>query len=146
MVLAALNWILGLFAVAVALAFGGKIERAGAVVLIVMIVVALVGRIAFQRVFTSVDAVSTLQDLLGFVGFAVLGITSKRVWPLWAAALQLLSVGAHLIRAFELAVRPIVYAWMKSGPTWGVFLLLLIGTAGHLSRTRRDASRTSWPG
>lgn len=146
MLLFVLIWLLALFAIVAAWVLGGTIERRGAQIMVAMAAVGFGGRLMSGSVFNAIDLVATAQDLLAFLGFSVLGIYSKRVWPLWAAAFQLLSVGAHLVRALELEVRPIVYAWMKSGPTWAVLLLLIIGTAGHQWRMRRDASNRYSPG
>ena len=49
------------------------------------------------------------------------------------------------IRALEIAVRPVVYAWMKSGPTWAVLLLLILGTLGHHRRMSSSGNARSWP-
>ena len=128
-----------------ALRFGDRVEQLGAKVIAAMYAVGLLGRMQQVSVFHELDPVAFTEDLIGFAGFALLGIYSKRVWPLWAAAFQLLSVGAHFVRMLDLDVRPIVYAWMKSGPTWAVVLLLLVGTLGHRRRMSLLANGPSLP-
>lgn len=145
MILVMLNTSLVIAAFVLALRFGGRVERYGAAIVAMMFVLGRVGTALLDRQFLTVDMVSTAQDVLALAGFAYLGIYTKKVWPLWAAAFQLLSVGAHFIRALEIAVRPVVYAWMKSGPTWAVLLLLIIGTLGHHRRMSSSGNARSWP-
>ncbi len=128
MTLVMLNLLLALSAVVIAYRFGGPPEQQGAKLISTMLVINYLGMLVFTKRFETVDPVASLVDTLGFLGFAFIGIYSKRVWPLWASSFQLLSVGAHFVRALELPVRPIVYAWMKSAPTWAVLLLLIGGT------------------
>jgi hypothetical protein len=134
MTLAILNYLLALAAIGLALKFGGKSERCGALIVVLMVLITLLGQYLRQREFESVDIFSLTQDAVAFILFSFIGINSRRIWPLWAAAFQLLSVGAHFVRVMEMPVRPIVYAWMKSGPTWAVLVLLLLATFAHRRR------------
>ena len=144
MALVMLNLLLALSAVIIADRFGGPAEQHGAKIIIAMIVVSYLGMLVFPKRYGTVDPVALLVDTTSFLGFAIIGIYSTRVWPLWASSFQLLSVGAHFIRALELPVRPIVYAWMKSAPTWAV-LLLLIGVTLANRRRRLSPDSASWP-
>lgn len=134
MTLVLLNLLLALSAIATAGILGEKPERRGALIIIVMAVIGLLGQSFLPPRYGSVDPPRLMQDVIAFAGFSYIGINSKRVWPLWAAALQLLSVGAHFVRALEIPVRPIVYAWMKTGPTWAVLVLLIVGTIANRRR------------
>lgn len=136
MALAILNYLLALTAIAFSLSLGGRPERQGGLIIAIMLLLTIIGQGLFAKHFHTVDPVSLAQDLFAFISFSLIGIYSKRIWPLWAAAFQLLSVGAHFVRALEIPVRPIVYAWMKSGPTWAVLVLLIGGTI--ISRRRRS--------
>lgn len=128
MVLVLLNLLLAVSAIVTAGILGEKPERHGAFIIIVMALIGLFGQSIMPPRYGTVDPARLMQDLVAFVSFSYIGINSKRVWPLWAAAFQLLSVGAHFVRALEVPVRPIVYAWMKTGPTWAVLILLIVGT------------------
>jgi hypothetical protein len=146
MAVVVLNLSLAVFAVLAALRFGSIPEKRASVIIIIMLMMDFVGHYIYQGRYFSVDPLSFIVDMIGLVGFGWIGINSKRIWPLWAASLQLLSVGAHFVRALELPVRPIVYAWMKSGPTWGVILLLIVATVTHCWRKPPSVSEPSWPG
>jgi hypothetical protein len=140
MALVILNLLLALSAVTIAYRFGDRPEQQGAAIIIAMLAINYLGMLVFIKRYATVDPVACLVDGLGFLGFAFIGIYSKRIWPLWASSFQLLSVGAHFIRALELPIRPIVYAWMKSAPTWAVLLLLIGGTLANRQRARQSGS------
>ena len=136
MALVMLNLLLALSAIAIAYRFGELPERQGANIIIGMVVLSYLSMLIFAKRYGTVDPVAFLVDCLSFLGFATIGINSKRVWPLWASSFQLLSIGAHFVRAVEIPVRPIVYAWMKSAPTWAVLILLIGGTMANRPRRR----------
>lgn len=139
-----LSHLLAILSIIIAFAFGGKAERYGGIVIIAMILVTDCGLIFANKQFKSVDVVELIDDLIGFGGFAIIGIYGARIWPLWAASLQLISVGAHFVRALEIPVRPIVYAWMKGGPTWAVLVLLIVGSLiNRRQRFDRESVRFS---
>jgi hypothetical protein len=123
--------------------FGGPAERAGAGILLAMVMVTYGGYGFLSPMFQNVDPVGLAVDLIGLAGFSWLGITSRKLWPLWAASLQLLSTGAHFIRALEIPVRAPVYYWMKGIPTLGVILLLIVATWLHCRRQSRRTSHCS---
>jgi hypothetical protein len=141
MALVMLNLLLALSAAVFAYRFGGEPEQQGAKIVVAMLAINYLGMLGFSKRYATVDPISLMVDILGFLGFAAIGINSKRVWPLWASSFQLLSVGAHFIRAVELPIRPIVYAWMKSAPTWAVLLLLIGGTLINRPRASRRAPK-----
>lgn len=146
MTVVVLNLSLAILAIAAALFLGGVPERQGAFTIIVMFFIGLFGIHFSGQHFHSVNIPAFLADFSALIGFGLIGVYSKRIWPLWAASLQLLSVGAHFVRALEMPVRPIVYAWMKSGPTWGVILLLIAGTIASYLRRRSRINERSSPG
>lgn len=126
---------------------GGAPERAGVALLLGMLALNLIGRLFGPPVYASVDLLALADDFAGFVGFAWLAYHARRFWPIWAAALQLLSLAGHFARAFEQKTGSLVYALMKSGPTYLLFLILLAGTLLHWRRVVRrrqaNSSRTS---
>lgn len=123
---------------------GGAPERYGALVIIAM---AVVQRAAIQFVpsqFVDVDPASLVSDAIGTIGFGVLAVQARRVWPIWAASLQLLSLSAHFARWADIGVPPFVYALMRGAPTFLVLMALLLGTVLHMIRLRRRGADRSW--
>lgn len=130
--------------VVLALWKGGAPERMGALVIIAMAVVQAIVRYFSPSAFVRVDTNALISDFVGFVGFGYLAIEARRIWPLWAGALQLLSLSAHFARWADIGIPPLVYAVMRSGPTFGAAIVILIGTVLHLLRLRRLGSDPSW--
>lgn len=135
-----------LLALTLGIAFwrGGGPERYGAAVLAAMFVVQ---GTMFQIVpsgFYSVDPVPLVTDIIGFAGFGAIAMNARRIWPLWAAALQLLAVSAHFARWADLAIHAQVYAFMRSGPTFLALIALFAGTVLHRVRQRRWGFDPAW--
>jgi hypothetical protein len=123
---------------------GGPPERLGAAVLIAMAVVQIAAHQLIPGRFDNVDPAGFTVDLMGFVGMTVIALYADRIWPLWTAALQLLACAAHVVRLLSIEVEPLVYGTMKSGATFVVLFLLMIGTAMHQYRVRRHGADPSW--
>ncbi len=144
MAIAIASLVITLAAIAFAWRCGGRPERQGAVILGVMFAISALGHAFAPLIYKSVDPIGVVVDLIGLVGFGWLGFVSRRLWPLWAGSLQLLSTGAHFVRALHIPVRAPVYYWMKSVPTIAVVLLLIFGTWAHVRRERKSKQHSSW--
>lgn len=123
---------------------GGEPERWGGLIILGMWAVQSVGAFMLPSRYTVVDPVAFLCDLVGTIGFGIIAVNARRVWPLWAAALQLLSLSAHFARWADLAIPSIVYALMRDGPTFFAMVALLAGTVGHIVRMRRKGEDSAW--
>lgn len=71
--------------------------------------------------------------------FAV-ALRFDRWWVLWVGSVQLLPVMAHLIRAADLPLEPLVYAIMERWPGWIAILLTGFGTWQAARRRKMPAS------
>lgn len=130
--------------IALALWKGGAPERIGAVVFILMAIVQAVVMQVLPSRFDRVDPDSLVTDLIGFFGFGYLAIEARRIWPIWATSLQVLSLSAHFARWADVAIPPLVYAIMRGAPTFGAAIAILLGTILHLRRLGRHGSDPSW--
>lgn len=124
---------------------GGDAERTGVLLLIGFLLFRLIFRPLIPAQFGSLDPLAFTQDLIGFAGFVWIGLRARRYWPLIAAALQLLSVCAHVARAMSMPIDPWAYALTKSVPTLLVYVVLAIGTASYRHRVRRWTRSVSSP-
>ncbi|NIJ08040.1 hypothetical protein FHS31_001650 [Sphingomonas vulcanisoli] len=79
--------------------------------------------------------------LLMLLGVA---LTSARFWPIIMAALQGLSVMAHLAKILDQAILPYVYFGLASLLSWPIVILLITATARHRLRLRRFGVDFSW--
>lgn len=114
--------------IVVALRRGGPPEKWGAMTLALMAALQIVGIGALGSRFGRIDWVAFVVDLLGFCSFTAIALFARRIWPLWASALQLFSLTTHFIRLVDMHIHPAVYWLMKSAPTFGVCLLLIGAT------------------
>ena len=130
--------------ISLALWKGGKPERAGALVIVVMTALQFAWRVFSPRHFNTVDLSSVVVDATGVIGFGLLAVYAHRFWPIWAASLQVLSLSSHFARGVELSVKPLVYALMKSMPTFLVLFVLMLGTLFHQLRLRKQGFDRSW--
>jgi hypothetical protein len=123
---------------------GGAPERYGALVIIVMAVVQRIAIAFIPSHFVAVDPASVITDGVGIVGFGVLAVQARRIWPIWAASFQLLSLSAHFARWADIHVPPFVYALMRGAPTFLALTALLLGTMLHMHRLRRRGDDPAW--
>ncbi|MBO0749447.1 MAG: hypothetical protein J2O44_03315 [Porphyrobacter sp.] len=123
---------------------GGKPERIGALIILAMAVLQFGFLAVVPRYYRTVDLVSVLVDTVGLVGFGALAVYAQRVWPIWAASLQLLSLTSHFSRGVDANVKPLAYVFMKSGPTFLVVIALLLGTIFHRRRLRAHGADRAW--
>ncbi|WP_156135421.1 hypothetical protein [Novosphingobium malaysiense] len=131
-------------AVPVAVWKGGTPERFGAAAILFMWGLQSVGDRILPSGWTSVDTFSFLSDVTGFLAFGYLALEARRIWPLWATSLQILSLSAHFARWADITIHPMVYAVMRGAPTFGALIAILLGVLFHLRRLRRDGSDPAW--
>ena len=132
-------------AVTFALWKGGWEERLGACVVVAMIAMKLLFTVFVPPSLHSVDIVGLIPDIVGFLAFVSISLHCKGLWPLWASSLQLLSLGAHLIRALEVAIGQQAYYLLKSVPTDLILVVLVIGTIQYQRRQHGSGNASSSP-
>ncbi len=92
----------------------------------------------------TVDLLILSADLFALAGFTLLALWANRIWPLFIAALQLLSCASHFGREISSKVEPRVYAVLMLGPTVAALVVLLIGTLAQRVRIKRGVHLPSW--
>jgi len=133
-----------LLSTSVAFVRGGGPERWGALVIVTMMAIQYGSLVVEPQRFHSVDLVSVVVDTYGVIGFGTIALYARRVWPLWATSLQILSLSSHFARQVDAGVSPMVYGLMKSSPTFFVLVALLVGTAAHRRRLRLQGRDPGW--
>ena len=136
----------GVLALVIILAFmrGGRPEKWGVAVILAM------GAWQFSAYglsppkFERVDLISVISDAIGFVGFGLIALNAKRLWPIWASSLQLMSLAAHFARLANLDVEPLVYSLLKSTPTGIAIIAIAFGTILHQRRKARSGFDPCW--
>ena len=123
---------------------GAAPERRGAAILLIVLLLSLVRTRLVGFDISSLDWTGLAIDLVAFLLFGRVALHAWRVWPIWAASLQLLAVFSHVVRVLEIDMDPLAYGIMRSGPTYFVAIALLIGTMSHRRLMRAGANRPCW--
>ncbi len=117
---------------------GGRPERHVAFILLGLFLAniayaALIGR---WTVYEGIPWFRVILDLTGFALILAVALRADRWWPLWVSGVQLLAVLAHLLRAVDASVPPLVYAVMERWPFWIAIVMTGMGTLSYHRRER----------
>ncbi|WP_174280155.1 hypothetical protein [Sphingomonas bacterium] len=81
-----------------------------------------------------------VADGVMLIGLVLVAAWADRFWPLYVAAVQLLAVTLHGVRAYDPTILPDVYARLGGLLAYPVLVILAIGTWRH----RRRAPGFDW--
>jgi hypothetical protein len=134
------------FALSIAISWrlGGDPERRGAQVVLMLLILGLLRTIILGTKLSELDVAGLVLDTCAMAAFVWIALFAWRFWPLWASALQLLAVMAHVTRAFDIPIHPIVYAILRTVPTYMLPLILLIATIRYRQVMRKNGKSLSW--
>lgn len=120
---------------------GAKPERTAAAILIgIQVIDRIYHTISGEPgIYHNVDVVHAAIDIVALAATFWLALIADRFWTLWLGALQLIAILAHLIRALEVEMYPIVYATIIQGPFWGQMVVVALGTWLYARRQHRGA-------
>ena len=94
--------------------------------------------------FRSVDEPQLLVDVALMIGLTSLAVRADRYWPLWVAALQVIAIAAHLVRAMDATIVPAVYNQAIGKLAYPMILLLIAGTWRHRRRGLAGTRDADW--
>jgi hypothetical protein len=94
--------------------------------------------------FRAISGLYLLVDLALFVAIALLSLWADRFWPLWVAALQLMVLAAHGVRATHPELLPFIYYVATAKLAYPMIMMLAIGTVRHRERLARWGSDLDW--
>ena len=94
--------------------------------------------------FVVLDRSQLLIDLALLIGLTVLACRADRYWPLWIAALQTIAIGAHLVRAVDPTILPIIYNRSIGKLAYPMIALLVVGTYRYQRRKLGGEPQTDW--
>jgi len=139
--------IVGLVVVAGSLAFqqGGPPEKLAAAIIVGWILVDALYHVLFgPSGFDTVDPVHLVLDGGELAAIVWLSLRANRMWPLWAAAAQLICVSGHLAVMVEPGGVRRAYWAMTQLPQYIQLTALLLGATAHARRERRVGRYRSW--
>ena len=93
--------------------------------------------------FDRVDPVHLVLDGAELIAIMWLALTANRMWPLWAAAAQLICVSGHLALFVEPGMRRAYWA-MTQLPQYIQLTALVLGAVAHARRYERIGPYRSW--
>lgn len=96
--------------------------------------------------FRAISGLYLLVDLALFVAIAALSLWADRFWPMWVAALQLIVLAAHGVRATNPELLPFIYYVATAKLAYPMILMLAVGTVRHRERLARWGSDLDWSG
>jgi uncharacterized membrane protein len=134
-----LFWIFLILVCGAAAVWGGKSERAAAVLYAGAAVLTLLVRPALQHRYEHVEIAVLTIDVGLLIGLSVVTVRSRKWWPTCATALQALTVLAHVGKLLNPLLWRYGYQLMA---VWSAVPSLLPLAFGIIS-TIRDRSRTS---
>lgn len=129
---------------AYAIRCGGAPERIVGIVILASVVADPLLHLVLEPRFHAVDPTHLIIDLVRFAAFVAVALRACRYWPIWLASFQTLALGAHAMRAMEVAIHPVAYGAMSAMWSYGMLALLLFATRFHRSLIGQGVNRKSW--
>ena len=128
-----------------AVARGGPPERLAAVIIICWIIADVSYHLVFgPSGFARVDPVHLVLDGGELIAIVWLALRANRMWPLWAAAAQLICVSGHLAVTVEPDGVRRAYWAMTQLPPFIQLIALVLGAVAHARRFERIGPYRSW--
>ncbi|MEZ0244680.1 MAG: hypothetical protein ACAH11_14995 [Sphingomonas sp.] len=113
---------------------GGRTERVAVGIIVAAALLSQVASLMGNR-WRGFEAYVMAVDAVAFIAFVILAKNSRKFWPIWAAAAQLIGTLTHLVVLFEPSVVLEVYA--STQPFWAlpVIVAMAVGTRGEMRRS-----------
>lgn len=123
---------------------GGAPERWAAALMIAAAVATALLPFHPGRSFHGVEWGELAVDVAMLVGMTALAARADRFWPLWIAALQVIAIAIHGVRAYDATILPMVYNRAGSRIAYLMLALLAIGTWRHWRRRQSGRPERDW--
>jgi len=129
----------------VAVARGGPPERLAAAIIVCWIIADVSYHLVFgPSGFDEVDPVHLVLDGGELIAIVWLALRANRMWPLWAAAAQLICVSGHIAVFVSPEGMRRAYWAMTQLPPYIQLTALLLGAVAHARRFDRIGPYRSW--
>ncbi len=128
-----------------AIARGGPPERLAAVIIVCWVITDVSYHLVFgPSGFERVDPVHLVLDGAELIAIVWLALRANRMWPLWAAAAQLICVSGHVAVLISPEGMRRAYWAMTQMPPYIQLFALLLGALAHARRFQRIGPYRSW--
>lgn len=141
-----IQWLLLLVFVLLALWQGAKPERHFALVFIGMFSLDRLYHLIFGRgqFFLNADLGHLLIDTIALAAFVVIALRANRVYPIWLASFQLMTIVSHIVRAASPAIEHGAYAILVFAPSYLEVLVFGLGITAHIRRQAKRGPHRPW--
>lgn len=127
-----------------ALLRGGAPERIVGGLLLAAYAATLLSYSALATRFDHVEMAVLAVDAILLCALVTVALRADRLWPLFVAGLHIATVGAHLIKFFDLNMIRVTYAVMIAAWSYPMLALLAIGTWRHRRRLKIHGHDHPW--
>jgi hypothetical protein len=131
---------------AAAFVWGAGPERASASAFAYMLLVYIPLHyiLGLVRHYSTIDIGALFIDITTAALFVAIALRANRMYPLWLAALQLISLASHLIRGIDRLMLPLAYSVMNIAPSYLELIIIAGGIVCHARREKRYGPYRSW--
>ncbi len=123
---------------------GGAPERVAGLALLAAAAMTLVLPLVIGVDFDHVAWALFMVDGPLLIMLMVLAALADRFWPMWLAALQVVAIGNHGVRAYDPAVLDYAYWFMAGKISYPMLLIVAIGTMRHHRRILAGLPDCAW--
>ena len=136
----------GLAVLAASFVWGAGPERASAGAFAYMLLINFPVHWIFGpgRHYSTIDLGVLFIDATAAAMFIAIALRANRMYPLWLAALQLISLASNLVRGISPQVLPLAYSVMNIAPSYLELMVITGGLVCHARRVRRYGPYRSW--
>ncbi len=123
---------------------GGTPERLAGVTLLAAAGMTLIAPLIIGVDFGHVAWALFMVDGPLLIMLLVLAAFADRFWPMWLAALQVVAIGNHGVRAYDPAILNYAYWFMAGKISYPMLFVVAIGTLRHHRRLSAGAPEHAW--
>ena len=124
---------------------GGPPERMAAAIIVTWVVSDVTYSVIFgPSSFVRVDPARVVLDAGELAAITWLALRANRMWPLWAAAAQLICVSGHVAAFVEPGGMRRAYWALTQLPAYIQLIALVCGAVAHARRFERIGPYRSW--
>jgi hypothetical protein len=128
----------------VAIKRGGLPERLVAMTFLILIVTDAITHIFIKNGTLTITAAHFLMEIATWVFLVGIALRAHRIWTLFVASLQTLTVASYVVPFLELKIDPIVFPIMQVSASYPVLILMIIGTWRHQRRIGKFGIDPAW--
>ena len=123
---------------------GGGPERCFAAILAAMFLLDRLGHFILGDTGVGIERTHAVIDLAPLPAMMAIMVIARRLWPIWACSLQLLSAVAHLARPMDSKIPEIAVRFLAIAPFQLICLTLIGAVIAHRRRLAQRGYDPSW--